>query len=270
MIISERIGFIGAGKMAEALIRSILKKGLSSAEKISASDKVIERLDYLKKETDIKVFHNNIDTVKNSDILFLSVKPQDFNALLPEVKDYVDSDKLIISIAAGIKISFINNIIPNAKVIRVMPNILCLIGEMAGAYCIGDNVTEKDISIAHSLLSSAGKVFLVKEEQLDAVTGLSGSGPAFVSYLIMSFIQAGKELGIEEDICRELTLQTFLGSAKLLQENNLSEESLIKMVKSPGGTTEAGMNILENSELKNIIIKTITRATERSKELGKK
>ena len=267
MIISEKIGFIGAGKMGEALINAIIKRGKSLPRNISASDKNKERLEYLKRETGINIFDNNIDTVKNSEIIFLSIKPQDFKVVLPEIKDYITHEKLIISIAAGIKTEYIENIIENSKVIRVMPNTPCQVGEMAGGYCAGRYVSEKEIKTAHQLLSSAGKIFFMKEEQLDAVTGLSGSGPAFVSYMIGAFIDAGKELGIEEDISKELTLQTFSGTAKLLEECNLSPEELIKMVKSPGGTTEAGMEII--TEIKDIIIRTIKKAAERSRELGK-
>jgi len=267
MFISEKIGFIGAGKMGEALINAIIKKGISTPQNISVSDKMKDRLEYIKRETDTNIFYNNIDVVKNSEIIFLSVKPQDFKIVLPEIKDYITSDKLIISIAAGIKTEYIENIIEKCKVIRVMPNTPCQVGEMAGGFCAGKYAGKKEIQTAYDLLSSAGKVFFMKEEQLDAVTGLSGSGPAFVSYIIGAFIDAGKELGIEDNISKELTLQTFSGTAKLLQEYNLSPEELIKMVKSPGGTTEAGMEII--TELKNIIIKTIKKAAERSKELGK-
>ncbi len=269
MILSKKIGFIGAGKMADALIGGIIRKGISSVENIFASDKSKERLDYLQKKIGINVFDSNIETVKNSDIIFLSIKPQDFSTVLPEIKDYITPGKLVISIAAGVKTDYIEKMLKNPRVIRVMPNTPCQVGEMAGGFSAGKFVEEGDLQTADTILNSAGKVFLMKEELLDAVTGLSGSGPAFVSYIIQAFIDAGKKLGISENISTELTLQTFIGTAKLLQEHNISSEDLIKMVKSPGGTTASGLDVMENSELKNTIIRTIERAAARSKELGK-
>ena len=269
MSLSGKTGFIGAGKMAEALICALIGKNIIHAESICASDISAERLNHLKNETGLTAYSDNTDTVKNADIIFLSVKPQNFKDLLPEIKEYVTGEKLIISIAAGISTSFIENELNNARVIRVMPNTPCLVCEMAGAYCAGKYATKEDIYTAQRLLSSAGTVFFLEEHLIDAVTGLSGSGPAFVAYMIRAFIDAGQKLGLDKNIAGDLAVQTFLGTAKLLKEKELSPEELITMVKSPGGTTAAGLNILENSELENIIIKTIKKAEERSKELGK-
>lgn len=269
MTSSEKIGFIGAGKMAEALICAFIDKNAASPESIYASDISSDRLNYLKNKTGINTCSGNIEVVNNTDIVFLAVKPQNFKELLPEIKDSVTAEKLVISIAAGISTPRMEAGLNNPRVIRVMPNTPCLVSEMAGAYCAGKYASEEDIKTADRLLNSAGSVVLLKEELLDAVTGLSGSGPAFAAYIINAFIEAGKKVGLDETAAKELSLQTFLGTAKLLKEKEISPEELITMVKSPGGTTAAGLNLLENSELKNIIIDTIKKAEERSKELGK-
>ena len=150
-----------------------------------------------------------------------------------------------------------------------MPNTPCLVGEMAAGFAVGKNVKDREIKIVEEILNSAGKAFYLKEELLDAVTGLSGSGPAFVARLIEYFIEAGENEGLGKDIAAELALQTFKGTAKLLQESGMTPDELVKIVSSPGGTTVAGREVLENSDVKDILIKTVKKATERSKELGK-
>jgi len=250
--------------MAFALIKAIDKAKLAKA--ITASDVNKERLDFVKKELKINVTKDNQEVIKNSDIIFIAVKPQVIDSVLEELKD---TSKLIISIAAGVKLKKLESKLKKARVVRVMPNTPCLVGEMAAGFAMGKGCKDNDIKIVEELLNSAGKAFYLKEELLDAVTGLSGSGPAFVARLIEAFIEAGKKQGLNEDIAAELTLQTFKGTAKLLQESGMSADELVKIVSSPGGTTVAGRDILEKSDYKNIIIKTIKKATERSKELGK-
>ena len=260
----HKIGFIGAGNMAFALAKAIKKAKLGS---IIASDIRKQRLNLIKKELQIQVTENNYQVLQKSDIVFLAVKPQVIDFVLDEIKDYV-KHHLIISIAAGITIKRLNSKLKNKKIVRVMPNTPCLVGEMAAGFAVGKNVTQADIKIVEKILNSAGKAFLVKEELLDVVTGLSGSGPAFVARLIEAFYQAGIKQGLSKDVSAELTLQTFKGTAALLQGSNLTPDQLVKMVSSPGGTTIAGREILEKSNYKDIIIKTIEQATKRSKELG--
>jgi pyrroline-5-carboxylate reductase len=259
------IGFIGAGNMAFALAKAVKKAKL--AKSIIASDISDERLDFVKKELQIKTTKDNIKVVLSSDIIFLAVKPQVIDIILDEIKEKVKS-QLIISIAAGVKIKKLESKL-NGKVVRVMPNTPCLVGEMAAGFAVGKKVTNREIKIVEELLNSAGKAFFLNEELLDAVTGLSGSGPAFVARLIESFIEGGIKCGLNKDIASELTLQTFLGTAKLILESGLAPDELVRMVSSPGGTTVAGREVLEKSNLKDIIIKTVKKATDRSKELGK-
>lgn len=258
-----KIGFIGSGNMAFALMKAV--KPLST--KITASDVKKERLDYIKKEIGAEVTTDNSEVVKRSNIIFLAVKPQKMADVLEQIKGNL-KDQIIISIAAGITMSFIKSKLNYNKVVRVMPNTPCLVGEMAAGFAI-DYLSDKEVLLVEKILNSAGKAFLLKEEDLDAVTGLSGSGPAFVARLIEAFTEAGIKQGLGKDIAAELAIQTFKGTAKLLQDTGMSPDELVKMVSSPNGTTVAGREILESSDYKEIIINTVKKATQRSKELGK-
>lgn len=258
------IGFIGAGNMAFALAKAVKKAKL--AKSIIASDVNEERLDFIKKELGINVTKDNRKVVKVSDIIFLAVKPQVISDVLDDIKD---TDKLVISIAAGVRLKALEEKLKKAKVVRVMPNTPCLVGEMAAGFAVGKKVTDKEIKTVEEILNSAGKAFYLKEDMLDAVTGLSGSGPAFVARLIEGFIEGGIKSGLNRDIASELALQTFLGTSKLLIESGMSPDELVRMVSSPGGTTVAGREVLENSDVKDILVRTVKRAAERSKELSK-
>ncbi|MCK5283318.1 MAG: pyrroline-5-carboxylate reductase [Nanoarchaeota archaeon] len=260
-----KIGFIGSGNMAQALIKAILDKGIS--KDIISSDVDEKKLDDIKNRLKINTTKDNKEVVEKSDIIFIAVKPGDIGRILDEIKISIDN-KIIVSIAAGIKISYIESKIGDKKIARVMPNTPCLVGEMAAAFS-PKNLTNDEILTIESILSSAGRVFMLEEELLDAVTGLSGSGPAFVARLIQAFTEAGMENGLDKNVAYELSLKTFEGTAKLLAEKGMMPEELIKIVSSPNGTTVAGREILDNSDIKEIIKKTIKKAAERSKELGK-
>jgi pyrroline-5-carboxylate reductase len=257
-----KIGFIGSGNMAFALI-----KAMNDNNSIIASDKSKERLDFVKKETGINITLDNTKVVENSKVIFLAVKPQNIEEVLNEIKDSI-KDQIIISIAAGITLNFIKSKLNYNKIVRVMPNTPCLVSEMAAGFAIG-KLNDNEIKLVEELLNSAGKAFLLKEENLDAVTGLSGSGPAFVAYLIQSLAEGGVKQGLSKDIANELATRTTLGTAKLLIEQGMSTKELIDMVTSPNGTTHAGRQVLEKSDVKESLIKTIEAATKRSKELGK-
>jgi len=260
-----KVGFIGAGNMALALIKAIKKAGLASS--VYASDIKEDRLRIAKEEAKVNVTPYNKVVLNESDIIFLAVKPQDIDTALDGMKN---TDKLIISIAAGITLKHLESRLKNARVIRVMPNAPCLVGEMAAGFAVGSKVKDEDIKIVEELLNSAGRAFLLKESMLDAVTGLSGSGPAFIAYLIKCLAEAGVKQGLSRDISAELAERTALGTAKLLIEKGLSADELIKMVASPGGTTIAGLDVLAKSDVKHVLIKTVEKAAKRSKELGKR
>ena len=250
--------------MAFALLKAFKKANL--VKSLIASDVNKERRDFVRKEAKIMVTSDNKEVAAKSDIIFLSVKPQVINDVLFEIRDI---NKLVISIAAGVKLRRLEEKLKKARVVRVMPNTPCLVGEMAAGFAVGKKVKDNDVKIVEELLNSAGKAFYLKENMLDAVTGLSGSGPAFVARLIEAFIEGGVKEGLSKDVASELAIQTFLGTAKLLSESGMTPDELVNIVSSPGGTTVAGREILEKSDVKEVIKRTIERAANRSRELGK-
>ena len=266
LIMRQRIAFIGAGKMASALISCIHSKKI--AKSIIASDKNDKNLINIKKQFRIKTKKDNKEAVKSSDIVFVCVKPQDIDAVLDEIK-YVVKSQLIVSIAAGIMLKHLESKLKNKRIIRVMPNINCLAGEMAAGFSAGRYATKEDVKIVSKILNSAGVAFLMKEDLLDAVTAVSGSGPAFFAYFIKAFEEAGIKNGLPSETAFKLSAQTALGTGKLLLEKNLPSDELIAMVASKKGTTVAGLNILKEHKVKGVLIKTIDAAVKRSRELGK-
>ncbi len=259
------IGFIGAGKMAEALISAILKSKLSKS--MIASDVDGKRLEYIKTKHKINITKNNKEVIHSSDIVVLAVKPQIINSVLEEIKE---TNKLIVSIAAGITIKHLESKLKKARVIRVMPNTPCLVGEMAAGFSKGTKAKQEDVLIVEEILNSSGKAFYLNEDMLDAVTALSGSGPAFIARLLEWMIEGAKKEGLKEDVAQELAYQTAIGTGRLLQEKGITPKELVDMVSSPNGTTVAGRDVLENSDVKEILMKTIEAAAKRSKELGKR
>ena len=209
---------------------------------------------------------NAAEVAEAAEVVFLAVKPQDIQTVLEAIRD---TDRLVISIAAGVPIGRLEGTLTRARVVRVMPNTPCLVGAMAAGYAFGAKIKPQDREVVKQLLGAAGYAAEVEEELLDAVTGLSGSGPAFVARLIEAFIEAGRGLGLEAEVARDLSLQTFLGTAKLLAETGMEPQTLVDMVSSPKGTTVAGRQVLEASDYRGMIEKTIQAATERSKELGR-
>ncbi|MAE42403.1 pyrroline-5-carboxylate reductase [Candidatus Woesearchaeota archaeon] len=261
-----KIGFIGTGNMAKALIRNIKNADNCC---IIASDKNQDKLSKAEKELEISTTKSNKELAQESEIIFLCVKPKDIAAVLEEIREIAEN-KVIISIAAGVKISSIEKIIGNdRKVVRVMPNVNCIVGETAAAYSLNKNIRNKDKEIINKLLNSAGLALEINEEKMDAVTALSGSGPAFVAFLIDIFVNAGIKYGLSKEDSYKLAVQTFYGTGSLLKKKKITIEKLIEMVSSPGGTTVAGREVLEDSDINKIIDKTIEAAIKRSKELGK-
>lgn len=264
--IMKKLAFIGTGKMATALISCIYNKKFIKS--IIASDKNQKNLDNIKKQFKIKTTKDNKEAVKNSDIIFICVKPQDIDEVLNEIKSTI-KNQLIVSIAAGVKLKHLESILNRKRIIRVMPNINCLVGEMAAGFSAGKYATKDDINNVLEILKSAGIVFLLKEDLMDAVTAISGSGPAFFAYFIKAFEEAGVKNGLPKETAFKLAAQTALGTAKLLIKKEVSPEEIIEMVASKKGTTFAGLQVLKKHKVKNIIIKTINAAFKRGEELGK-
>ena len=207
------IGFIGTGNMGRAMIGSLKSKGY---REIISFDRDIGKLDGLC----IRAAKSNSDVVSKSEMVFICVKPSDIEAVLKEIKPEI-GNRILVSIAAGVKISRMESIIGKKKIVRVMPNTPCLVGEMAAGYSANKQVSEKELNDVAKILSSMGEAHRMPEKLLDAVTGLSGSGPAFIAYLIECFASAGRENGLDEKVAYRLALKSFLGTAKLLEEKGI-------------------------------------------------
>jgi len=259
------IGFIGGGNMAEAMIKGMLQ---SNIKDIIVSEPRAERRDYLTNTYKIKTTFDNKMTVKLSDIIILAVKPQNMEEVLDEIKESLTDDKLIISIAAGITLSYLNSKLNKSKIIRVMPNTPALVQEGMSVLSMQECIHNKEMDVVRSIFMSIGKVLVLPEKYMDAVTALSGSGPGFLAYFVESMIEGGIKVGLDKTIASELAIQTFIGTAKLL-ETGLQPTKLREMVTSPAGTTAEGLKVCEEKNLKDIIISVIEAATRRSKELGK-
>lgn len=272
MFENKRIGFIGAGNMATALIKGILKANLFTSDFVSASDVDIEKLDSLKNEYGINIiFKDNEKLVAESDIVILAVKPQIFDKILKEISSKLDKSKLVISIAAGISTEYIENVVEKElKIIRAMPNTPALILEGATAIAPGSHADEDDVRIGYKIFDAVGKVVVVDESQMDAVTGLSGSGPAYIFMIIEALSDAGVKMGLSRSVAMKLAAQTVMGAAKLQIETDMHPGRLKDMVTSPGGTAIAGIHTLEQGGLRTTLINAVESATMRSIELGRK
>lgn len=251
--------------MAFALAKGM--KNRFNGIRIFFTDPVEERMNLFKNETDENGACAGAEEVcRAAQIVFICVKPQAKEAVLPLL---AAAEKPVVSIMAGVPIAVLAKAMPKAEIIRVMPNLNCLVGASASAFSCASSVTEAHRESVRLLLSASGTATEVEEPLLDAVTGLSGSGPAFAARLMSYFIQAGEEAGLSRKTAVELTRQTFLGTVRFLNETGIDEETLIERVSSPGGTTVAGRQVLESSEAERIVRDTVAAAVERSRELGK-
>jgi pyrroline-5-carboxylate reductase len=265
-----RIGFLGAGKMATALAQGWLKSGLTASQHLCASDPIAAARDQFSKTTGAAALTENSRVVAQSDIVVLAVKPQNMAELLSEIRVGIQARHLLISIAAGITLKQIADVVgADKRIIRVMPNTPCLVGASASAFAAAATATPADLHLAERLLNSVGRGMQVPEKLLDAVTGLSGSGPAFVAVIIEALSDGGVRMGLPRDLATMLAAQTVLGSAKLLLETGLHPGQLKDMVASPAGTTIAGLHALERGGLRAALIDAVEAATKRSIELGK-
>jgi pyrroline-5-carboxylate reductase len=266
-----RIGFLGAGKMATALARGWLGAQLITSQSTTASDPLPQALDAFRKETGATVLADNKAVVERSNVLILAVKPQNMSELLADVRPALTSGHLAISIAAGITLAQIaQHLASDRRLVRVMPNTPCLVNASASAYAATATTSEEDIAIVDRLFNAVGKAYRVPEKLLDAVTGLSGSGPAFVFMIIEALSDGGVKMGLPRDIAVALAAQTVFGSAKLLLESGQHPGLLKDMVASPAGTTIAGIHALERGGLRSALMEAVEAATKRSMELGNK
>jgi pyrroline-5-carboxylate reductase len=264
-----RIGFFGAGKMATALARGWLTAGLTRPDRLLASDPLPAARQAFTASCGVKAGADNREVVASSDLLVLAVKPQSMAGLLAEIRPVVTNRHLIVSIAAGISLQQLaTGLGADRRLIRVMPNTPCLIGASASAYSPADTATAEDVSTVDRLLKAVGLAFRLPESMLDAVTGLSGSGPAFVYVVIEALSDGGVCMGLPRDVATALAAQTVFGAAKMVLETGSHPAVLKDMVASPGGTTIAGLHALERGGLRAALIDAVEAATKRSAELG--
>lgn len=267
---NKKIGFIGAGKMGEALIRGIINAGAVNSNNIYASDVYEAGLNRLRDELCINISTDNIETVSSSDILILAVKPQILASILSGIKESVTSDKIVISIAAGVPLADIESgLNPGTKVIRVMPNIAATVAEAASAICTSSNASIDDTECALEIFRAVGSAIVVPEYLMDAVTGLSGSGPAFIFPVIEAMADGAVYEGLDRHSALTLAAQTVLGAAKMVLETNTHPGELKDMVTSPAGTTIRGIYELEKNGIRAAFMDAVIAASNRSKELGK-
>ena len=265
---NKNITFVGAGNMAEALISGFLKSGLVSKSRVTAADVKGSRLSYLKKKYGIRTERSNRKAVEKANIIFLSVKPQQMQGVLLDISLSVRKPQLVISLAAGITTKFIEKYL-RAAVVRSMPNTPALVGEGAIAVSKGRWASAKDLATAKKLFLAVGTVVSLKEKDLNAVTAISGSGPAYVFYLAEAIEKAGVRLGLSKDVSAGLSKQTIYGAGKLLKQSDLNSSALRKMVTSPGGTTEAAIKHFEQQGFLNIVRGALSKAQNRAKQLNK-
>lgn len=267
---NKKIGFIGTGKMGEALIKGILYSKLVPPSNICASDMDSAKLQVMGEEYGIIPCDGNCDAVEKSDVIIIAVKPNIVPIVLEEIKDSVKS-KLIISIAAGVSIETYENILlPDTKVVRVMPNIAATVKEAISSICLGAAVSTDDAGIATGIFNAIGKSVILPEQLMDAVTGLSGSGPAYIFMIIEALADGGVHEGLDRQTSRLLAAQTVLGAAKMVLDDGTHTADLKDMVTSPGGTTIRGIRVMEECGVRVAMMNAVIASSERSKELGKK
>ena len=267
-IMESKIVFVGAGNMAEAIVSGMVAKDFCAPEKIVLTDIRPERLADLEADHGVSTTTDNC-VVKDAEIVVLAVKPQAMDEVLKGIAPVLRKETLVISIAAGIPASKIEAALgKGTRVVRVMPNTPALIGQGASALAAGSLADEADMEVAEAILSCVGITVRVEESQIDAVTALSGSGPAYVFYLLEGMLAAAEEMGLEKETARTLALQTVEGAARLMKDSGEEAAELRAKVTSKGGTTEAAIHTLNDENVKGAIMKALKAAEARSVELS--
>ena len=270
ILASHTIGFIGGGNMAEALIRGLVRGGHVPADRVHASGPRRERLEELAAAYGIHVTTDNRAVAEVAGLLVLSVKPQIMDKVLREIGDVLTPGTLVISIAAGVDTEAIESSVPDGvRVVRAMPNTPALVGAGATAIAAGRHASEADLTAARAVFDAVGITVALDESHLDAVTGLSGSGPAYIFLILEALADAGVKVGLSRRDAQRLAAQTVMGSAKLLLETDEHPGRLKDMVTSPGGTAIAGLHTLEEGGLRTTLINAVETATKRARELGR-
>jgi pyrroline-5-carboxylate reductase len=285
ILADHTIGFIGAGNMAEALMRGLVRGGHVAADRVNASGPRRERLDELAKSYGVATTQDNREVARKASLVVLSVKPQILDKVLREVGSELRAGTLVVSIAAGVDTETIEDTIADGsgktagplgsmtrggvRVVRAMPNTPALVGAGATAIAPGKHASEADLAIAKALFDAVGVTVVLDEQHLDAVTGLSGSGPAYIFLILEALSDAGVKVGLSRRNAQKLAAQTVMGSAKMLLETDEHVGRLKDMVTSPGGTAIAGLHTLEQGGLRTTLINAVETATKRARELGR-
>ena len=256
---NKKIAFLGAGSMAEALIAGMIKKGATAPRDLWVSNRSNDtQLKRLEEHYGITPCRDMHSLLKDADIVLIAVKPKDVYTVLQQAKPYLTNTMLLISVAAGVSTQTIEAIIENSMpIIRAMPNTSAAVGKSATALSGNPFIDSNDLALAKEIFKTVGMVVYTEEEKMDAVTGLSGSGPAYIYYLIEAMQQSARQIGLEQEEAQNLIIQTLMGAAEMVHSSDKSPQTLRSEVTSPGGTTEAGIRILEHHGVKNAFIECI-------------
>lgn len=269
-MLKEKIGIIGAGKIGSAIARGVVSAGLVAKENLMASDVAEVLRQMITRDVGVQATPDNLAVCEFADAVILSVKPQIIDGVLKEIAKKVGKTKLVISVAAGVPLARLEaNLEKGARVVRVMPNIPCVVGAGAAGFAGGTNATAADLEIVGAILNSFGVGMPVEEKYLDAVTGLSGSGPAYVFLFMEALADGGVQVGLARDVALKLAMQTVYGAARMALESSKHLGELKDEVTSPGGTTIAGLYAMEQKGFHGIVMDAVVNATRRSQELGK-
>lgn len=270
MLKGRTIGFLGAGAISESLVRGMRDGGVVESRQLILTNRGnTDRLTCLAETYGVRVTTSKAEVVAAADVLVLACKPKDAPELLEEIGGLTRPGQVILSVLAGISTAFIESYLPEGvEVIRSMPNTSSQVGESATAISLGRSAGLDAALICRAILVAVGKVVEVPEHLLDAVTGLSGSGPAYFYFMIEAMIEAGKSVGLPADVSRDLAVQTIKGAARMLAETGEEPSVLRQKVTSPNGTTQAGLQVLNEAGFTQAVIKAVNRATQRSREMG--
>lgn len=264
----KKIGFIGGGNMAEALIKGLLAGGFP-AERIMASEPSDFRREHLKEAFGIELSTSNVELIEKCEIVVLAIKPQIVSEVLEEIAGVYSEDKLLVSILAGVPCATLEKYFQGApRVVRVMPNTPALVGEAASAICRGHHASGEDLALVKQLFEAVGTVQVIDERQMDAATGLSGSGPAYIYTVIEALADGGVREGLRRDVAHALAVQTVVGAALMVRETGEHPAILRDRVCSPGGTAITGVSTLEKNGLRTTLMEAVSAASARSRELG--
>ncbi len=261
-------GFIGCGAMGTAIIKGIIQSKTVKAENIWIYDVSEEKMDLLKNELSVNRASNYAELCQKSNCIFLAVKPADLQQLLARLKEQLNREHLIVSVIAGKSINFMESVLENnVRIIRLMPNTPCLIGEGVVAIAKGSRATDKDLDRVENMISSLGLTLLIEEKHLDAVTALSGSGPGYVYLFMEALVDGGVNIGLNRQIAEKMVIQTVLGSAQMAKSTGKSFSDLKNSVTSPGGTTIAALRLLESNSFHGTVMNAVQEALQKAGSL---